>query len=109
MASNIKTRIMRRVYGIWFVRRVVPTVATFSFFTYIVMTETAEKFFVAKVLSNFFAVASHVWSIPGFVGAAVLHADPSTLFVISFSILAGFIMGVRLLRDIRTVVSRGIP
>ena len=65
MASNIKTRIMRRVYGIWFVRRVVPTVATFSFFTYIVMTETAEKFFVAKVLSELSKTSSTEASFAG--------------------------------------------
>ncbi len=99
---------MRRVYAVWFVRRIVPTAGSLGFFLYLTLRETAEKFFVSKVFANFFAVAVHTSAIPGFIGAAVLHAKPEALFIISFSILATFVLSVKLLRNIRTIVaSRG--
>lgn len=99
---------MRRVYTIWFVRRVAPVVSCTGFFAFVALRETAEKFFVAQIVSNFFAVtASNIWAAPGFLGAAVRHAESGTLFIIAFSILATFMMSVKLLRNIRTVALHG--
>ena len=103
--DNLKKRIMRRVYAIWVVRRVVPLGATTGFFAYLAFQQTATNFFVAKIVSNFFAVTTHnMWSAPGFIAVAMGHADPGVLFVISFSILASFVMAVKLLRSIRYII-----
>lgn len=105
MKNELKSRIMRRVYAIWFVRRIVPPVLSISFFCYLALHETAQGFFVAQIISNFLMVASNAWSIPGFIGAAMMHARPETLFIISFSILATFVLSVKLLRNIRTTMA----
>ncbi len=94
---------MRRVYAIWFVRRIAPPVVSMAFFAYLALRETAQGFFVAQIVSNFLMIASNVWSIPGFVGAAVMHARPETLFVIAFSILAVFVLAIKLLQNIRMI------
>lgn len=104
-SQGLKKRIMRRIYAIWFVRRVLPLGASTGFFAYLALRETAQQFFVAKVVSNFLAVSVHMWSIPGFIGAAVRNAEPQTLFVIAFSIAATFVLSVKLLRSIRTIVA----
>jgi len=96
---------MRRVYGIWFVRRVLPPASALGFFAFLALRETAEKFFVAQVVSNFLAVtASNIWAAPQFLGVAVRNAEPTTLFIISFSILATFVVSVQLLRSIRMII-----
>lgn len=97
---------MRRVYAIWFVRRIAPPAISLGFFGYLAFHETAQSFFVAKIVSNFLMIASNVWAIPGFVGSAVTHAEPQVLFIIAFSILATFVLAVKLLQNIRMIVMR---
>lgn len=97
---------MRRIYGIWFVRRFAPTAASLGFFLYLALHEIAEKFFVSQIYTNFLMVAKNMWAIPGFVGAAMTHAQPQTLFIIAFSILAAFALSVKLLRTIRIIVTQ---
>ena len=106
MNNQLKSRIMRRVYGIWFVRRFAPTAASLGFFSYLTLHEIADKFFVSQIYANFLAVAQNMWAIPGFIGAAVTHAQPQTLFIIAFSILAVFVLSVKLLRTIRVIVAQ---
>ena len=106
MNNQLKSKIMRRVYAIWFVRRIAPPAISLGFFGYLAIRETAQSFFVAKIISNFLTVATNVWAIPGFVGSALNHAEPQILFVVAFSILATFVLAVKLLQNIRVIMMR---
>ena len=106
MNNQLKSRIMRRVYAIWFVRRIAPSAISLIFFAYLVFYEIAQSFFVAQIVLNFLMVASNIWSVPGFIGVAVMHARPETLFIIAFAILATFVVSVKLLRNIRMIVAQ---
>ena len=51
--NDLKKRIMKRVYGIWFARRVAPAVFLYMPFLLIVaLRETANEFFVARIVDN---------------------------------------------------------
>ena len=104
MANDLKKRIMRRVYGIWFVKRVIPTAGGSALFVGIALKETAQRFFVAQIASNFMAVASsNAWAIPSFIASAMNKLEPSVLVLTAGAGLAGFALAVKLLRSIRVM------
>ena len=102
----LKNKIMRRIYGIWFVRSIVPKFAGATAFLWIGARIVADNFFVGKVIANFLNVAgSNMLAVPGFIGSALNHAAPSTLFLVSACGLAGFALSVKLLRTVRSLVA----
>ncbi len=104
--QKLKNKIMRRVYAIWFARKAAPLALGSAVFLYIALAETARRFFVAKVISNFLEVSdSSIWSAPRFIASALNHVEPSILIVISLAGLISFILAVKLLRSIRSVVA----
>jgi len=105
MTSQLKNRIMRRVYAVWFVRKIVPRLAMVSLFGFVAYRVTADSFFVAKVVSNFLAVASSsIWSIPRFIASALNSAEPAALVMISITGMISFYLVIQLLRSIRTLM-----
>lgn len=105
MANDLKKRIMKRVYGIWFVKRVIPTAGGSALFMGIALKETAQRFFVAKIVSNFMAVAgSNAWAIPNFIASALNKLSPSVLVLTAGAGLVGFALAVKLLRSIRVML-----
>ena len=105
---DLKKRIMRRIYAIWFVRRASPMLLGVGAAGYLALRETARQFFVAKIVSNFMAVASSsVWSVPSFIASALNHAQPTVLILISAAGLTSFYLAIKLLRSIRSIVSSG--
>ena len=50
--TSIKPAVMRRVYGIWFVKKALPWLALEGVAVYIVLQQLAEHVFVNHVLAN---------------------------------------------------------
>ena len=106
MATSLKTKIMRRVYAIWFFRRGLPTGFASAFFMNLALKETASRFFVAQIFSNFYAVArANVWAVPNFITSAFNNVEPSVLVLISIAGLLGFSLAVELWRSVRSVAA----
>ena len=104
--ERIKNRIMRRVYGIWFVRRVAPMGFASAFFINLALKEAAGQFFVAQIVSNFLTVAgANLWGIPRFIASALNSAEPSVLVLISATGMVGFTLAVKLWRSIKGVAA----
>ncbi len=102
----LKNKIMRRIYGIWFVRSIVPKFVGAAAFLWIGARIVADNFFVGKVIANLLNVAgSNMLAVPQFIGSALNHAAPSTLFLAAASGLAGFALAVKLLRAVRSFVA----
>lgn len=106
MAAGLKNRIMRRVYAIWFVRRVLPTGFASAFFMNLALKEMAERFFVSQIFANFYAVArANIWAAPNFIASAFNNVEPSVLVLISIAGLLGFTLAVELWRSVRRVAA----
>ncbi|QQG42789.1 MAG: hypothetical protein HYW15_01060 [Candidatus Giovannonibacteria bacterium] len=106
MAASLKTKIMRRVYAIWFVRRVLPTGFASAFFMNVALKKTAERFFVSQIFANFYAVAkANIWAVPNFIASAFNNVEPSVLVLISIAGLLGFSLAIELWRSVRSVAA----
>jgi len=54
MNNQLKKRIMKRVYIIWFFRKIAPAVFLYMpFLAFVALRETAREFFVIKIIENF--------------------------------------------------------
>ena len=94
MQSYLKTKVMRRVYAIWMLRKVTsPRVAKFLILVASVW-QFKEYVFVSKVLANMPSPAD-LKATYSFFFSAVLH----TQFMVQASILIGVIFALLLLRD----------
>ncbi|OGF71941.1 hypothetical protein A2W54_02345 [Candidatus Giovannonibacteria bacterium RIFCSPHIGHO2_02_43_13] len=97
---------MTRVYGIWFVRRGVPMLLGSALFITAALKLTAERFFVAQIWKNFESVAtSDVMGLPKFIASALNSAEPTLLMFISAAGITGFVLAVKLLRSIRSILA----
>lgn len=106
MNNELKTRIMRRIYAIWFVRRGLPMVAGSAASFYLALRVTAERFFVAQIASNFIVAAhSGFLGITSFIVSALNSVEPSILILISMAGIISFGLTVKLLRSIRSIVA----
>ncbi|MDP2668809.1 MAG: hypothetical protein Q8P07_03190 [bacterium] len=104
--QQLKNRIMRRVYGIWFVKQALPMLAGGALFITVALRLTADRFFVAQIWSNFESVASsNIFAVPGYIASAMNHAEPSLLLMISFAGVAGLAIVIKLLRSIRSIMA----
>ena len=67
-SNELKKRVMKRVYTIWFMRKVAPAMFLYLPFLLIVaLRETANEFFVARIVDNMLN-AIHGSGFMGFVG-----------------------------------------
>ncbi len=106
MANYLKRRIMRRVYGIWFVRRALPVGMCSVASVYLALMVTAERFFVAEIMRSFrVVVENNIWGLPKYIEAALNNTQPHVLILISMAGLIGFILAIKLLRSVRQVIS----
>ncbi|MDD5032868.1 MAG: hypothetical protein PHC85_02015 [Candidatus Pacebacteria bacterium] len=89
MESDLKEKIMRRVYAIWFFRKVAPAVFLYMpFLAAVAFRETAREFFVARIVDNFLQ-ATHVSGFFGainFVFAAIENTPVLPTLVIAVSL-----------------------
>lgn len=104
--QRLKNRIMRRVYGIWFVKQALPMLAGSAVFITAALRMTADRFFVAQIWKNFGSIASsNIMGLPRYIASAMNHAEPSLLLFISAAGVIGFGLVVKLLRSIRSIMS----
>lgn len=67
---------------------------------------TADSFFVAEIARSLFYVLGHnIFGLPRYIASALDSAEPSVLFLISFAGILGFVLAVKLLRSIRSIMS----
>ncbi len=103
--QKFKSRVMKRVYGIWVLRYVLPRLAGSFVLFFAALRITADTFFVARIIQNFEHVASsNVWAIFPFITSALNHAEPFVLILISAAGIAGFALAVNLFRNIRSIM-----
>jgi len=104
MENELKKRIMRRVYAIWFVRKVAPAAFVYMpFLAIVVLWETAREFFVARIIDNFL-VALHGNGFMGVVNfsfSALVHTPVLPTLVILASMAAFFVFLRKSLRSLR--------
>jgi len=66
MEDKLKRKIMKRVYAIWFFKRVAPALFVYlPFLLFVALRETASEFFVARIVDNFLLAVN-----AGFVATA---------------------------------------
>jgi hypothetical protein len=102
--STLKQKVMRRIYGIWFVRRGAPMLAVAGFFLFLALRETARSFFVAKIVENFIISAQNISNIPSFILSAIAHAPASALVMVMFSTVISLVLGWRFIRSLKGVL-----
>ncbi len=103
--QQLKSRIMKRVYGVWAVRFALPRLAGSVALLLLALRVTADRFFVARIMQNFDRVAaSNVWAIPQFIASALNHAQPTVLVLIAAAGIGGFALAVNLFRNVRNVL-----
>ncbi|MBI2023423.1 hypothetical protein HYT01_02580 [Candidatus Giovannonibacteria bacterium] len=106
MANELKNRIMKRVYGIWLVRRIAPKLALVSALIVVSYRVVADSFFVSQIAANFLSAAgSGLTNVPRFIASALNHADPIALIVISAAGVVSFMLAVSMFRSIRIFVN----
>ena len=97
-SPKLKQRIMRRVYGIWFVKRVLPRLVGETIVVYIAVTQIAAHVFINHVLAN---AVLHTFSrspitIFNYFANALINSEVLVqTMLMSSVVLAGF-----MLRDI---------
>lgn len=105
MTNELTKRIMKRVYAIWFLKKIAPAIFLYiPFLFFVALRETANEFFVAEIVNNFL-VAVH----NGFVATMnyLLSAATNTPVLPTLIILAS--LGVlvfllhRIARSFKTV------
>ena len=104
-ANDLKKRIMRRVYAIWFVRIALPMVGGSFLSLAMALKLTADGFFVAEVLKSFSYVLRHNFlGFPRYIEAALNSVEPSTLILVAMAGTMSFALAVKLLRSVRDIV-----
>lgn len=99
MTTNtmLKSRILFRVYAIWFLRRIVPLVVIQIIGLVMALKLFANNIFVSKVFQNAELVAGeNLWNILKYLVLAFLQ----TRFIIQILVLLGLGIGALILRDI---------
>ncbi len=95
--------IMRKVYGIWFLRQMAPIVVGMPLFLVLALWLIAREFFVAKIVENFTnsLYSGNVLTITNFIGSALYNASAHlvSISIIGFSIGLVLILGYKLVRN----------
>ncbi|MBU1091700.1 hypothetical protein KKA27_02470 [Patescibacteria group bacterium] len=106
MINELKNRIMKRVYAIWFARKIAPAVFLYMpFLLFVALRETANEFFVAKIVDNFLLVIHN----SGFLGvvnltrSAIINTSVLSMLIIIASLGAFVLLLRRLSRNFRQI------
>ena len=106
MTNDLKKRIMRRIYAIWFIRQALPVLAGSAVSLYIALKITADRFFIAEIVKNFENVVnSNILGLPRYIASALNSAEPSALILMSLAGLIGFGLAIKLLRSVRAILA----
>ena len=102
--NNLKNRIMKRVYAVWFSKKVAPALFLYvPFLLFVALREVAREFFVLKIVDNFLS-AVHGSGFSGVV-KFVLSATANTpvlpaLIILSSLGLCGWLL-LRLVKNFK--------
>ena len=103
--ATLKTKIMRRVYAIWFVRQALPVFLGSAGSFYLAFRVAANRFFAAEILKNLESVMkSNVWGLPRYIESALNSVEPSILILIAMAGIVSFALAVKLLRSVRSLM-----
>jgi len=105
--AQLKKRIMRRIYLLWFARRIAPVLfVQLPFFIFLAARETAQEFFVANILQGFGVALrnSHnpldaLWAL--FTNGIFSHTVPLAIIAASAAIIS--VLTVRNAMHIRAI------
>ncbi len=93
--KNLQKRVMRRVYGIWFLRQVAPILLLeMPILLAVGIWEIARAFFVAKIVENFIMSvhSGNVVAIVNIIGSAIYNANEHFVPVAIAGISVGLFM-----------------
>ncbi len=103
LSQNLTKRIMRRVYGIWFLRQMAPIAVGIPLSLGLALWLTAKEFFVAKIIENFAAsVHSGNFAVVfNFIISALGNAPLLPTAIIGFSAGLFLILAYKLTRNFK--------
>ena len=102
MSQDLKNRIMRRVYFIWFLRYLVKDVLVKAFGLALIVLGLKQAVFVSAVFQNISMASRHLGTFVNFSLDAVGNAGPYVLFLFfGAGVITGF-----LLRDLAYIGSK---
>ncbi len=94
---------MRRVYGIWFLRQLAPTLVGMPVLLAVAFWQIAGAFFVSKIVENFIISlhSGNILTITNFIGSALYNASTHLLSIsiIGFSAGLFLILAYKLVRN----------
>ncbi len=104
--KHLKKRVMRRVYGIWFLRQISPVAVGMPFSAGVALWFTSKEFFVARIIDNFTTSvhSGSFTSVFNFVISALGNAPLLPTAIIGFSIGLFLILGYKLTRNFKQLV-----
>ncbi len=100
---KLTKRIMRRVYGLWFLRQMVPVLVGMPVLLVFAFWEIARTFFVAKIVENSITSfhSGNILTIANFIGSALYNASAHlvSISIIGFSAGLFLILVYKLVRN----------
>lgn len=105
-SKNLTKRVMRRIYGIWFLKRVAPVMfLEMPLLAIIALSEAAREFFWVRIIENFSAsLNGGVTGALNFVGHALYSAPALPLAIIGFSAGLFTILAYKTFRNFKSLV-----
>jgi hypothetical protein len=104
MTNELTKRIMKRVYAIWFFKKIAPAAFLYMpFLLFVAFRETASEFFVVKIIDNFLLAVhnSGFWGATKFVLSAMLNTPVLPTLIILASLGMFVFILRRLMRNFR--------
>lgn len=105
---KLTRRILRRVYGFWFLRQMAPVLVGMPVLSAFAFWEIARTFFVAKIVENSIISfhSGNISVIISFVGSALYNVSNHFLpvSIAAFSIGLVMILGYKLVRNLTRLI-----
>ena len=93
IAKSLKRKIMRKVYMIWFLRRISSPFLVKTFFLALALTEAAFLYSLPDIFKNISLVSGHLPTLSGFMLSSFQQTDAiSKLFFIGIMFLFGLFL-----------------
>jgi hypothetical protein len=112
ISPMVKTRIMRRVYGIWLMRLLAPVLFFEIPALALLVKLGAQQIFVQRVFENIAASVSGGGELLRFMYRAVLHTSGQTQLLLGISVVIGVLFLKDFSRTAQTISSllfKGTP
>jgi len=106
MENKLKKRIMKRVYAIWFLRKIAPALFLYvPFLLFVALREISNEFFVTRIIDNFLVSVhnSGVVGVARFAFSALVNTPVLSALIIIASMGAFVVLLRRLARSFRQI------